>query len=204
MPRDRIVIDGLWHCLCPSVDVASLSKPLRLWHVSRARSNAPFAGRSTWSRYSQQQCRRQYTHATVLPTAASQRNEGAEKSRRDYLKRLANRSPWTPGAIFEGLDSFSVKLDNVPTRAIYAILKELQDAEDTYYAITRLVEYLIKERGEKPNTALYESLIKANVDRQHGSARVAGQLLKEVQSHNIPTTPELYQALLKVRHPADI
>ncbi|KAJ3561777.1 hypothetical protein NPX13_g8813 [Xylaria arbuscula] len=197
MPKDRIVLDGLWRCLCPSFDIASLSKPFSL-HVPRPRSNTPFANRNPKSRYSQQQCRRQYAHATVLPTTAARQSKGPEKSRRDYLIRLAKRSPWTPRAIFEGLDSFSAKLDNIPTPTIYAVLKELEDAEDTYYAITRFVEYLIKERGEKPNAALYESLIKANVNKQHGSAKVAGQLLKEVQSHNIPTTPEMYHALLKV------
>lgn len=116
----------------------------------------------------------------------------------EYLKRLAKRSPWVPGAVLHDSTFLSAKLDHVPTRDIYAALRELQIAEDAYFPITRLVEYLMKERGERPNAALYESLIRANIDKKYGSAKVAAQLLREVQNHNIPTTLELYQALLEV------
>ncbi|KAK5636534.1 hypothetical protein RRF57_012246 [Xylaria bambusicola] len=203
MPRDRVIVDGLWRCLCPSVDIASLSQPSSLWHVICARSGPPFANRGTQSRHFQQQCLRQYGHANSVRAATAQQSKRPEKSRLEYLKRLAKQSPWTPSAIFEESDSFKAKLDNISTRDIYSGLKELQDAEDSYFTITRLVEYLMKERGEKPNAALYESLIKANINKQHGSAKEAGQLLKELQSHNIPTTLAIYQALLKVRYQVD-
>ncbi|KAI3342988.1 hypothetical protein F4824DRAFT_485771 [Ustulina deusta] len=198
MPGDRIVVDGLWRCLCPSIDIASLSKPFDLWRVPRARSGSSFANRSPPSRYSPQQCRRQYAHVAAPLEHQGKQSEGPDKSRAAYLKRIARRSPWIPSAIFEDLDSFNTKLDKMSTRDIYAVLKELQYAEDTYLPITRLVEYLIKEREEKPNAALYESLIKANINKQYGSAKVATQLLKEMQSRNIAATPEIYQALLAV------
>ncbi|KAI1757280.1 hypothetical protein F4782DRAFT_526037 [Xylaria castorea] len=196
MPGDRIVIDGLWRCLCPSIDV-SLAKPFNQWHIPRSRS-ASLSGRNIPSKYTPQQCRRQHSQVAALLEQRAGQNEGYEESRVAYLKRLAKRSPWIPGAVLRGLDSFNTKLDKMPTRTIYAALKELQNAEDTYFPITRLVEYLVKERGERPNAALYESLIKANINKQYGSAKVAIQLLKEVQSRNIPTTPEIYQALLEV------
>ncbi|TRX96550.1 hypothetical protein FHL15_002452 [Xylaria flabelliformis] len=197
MPGDRIVVDGLWRCLCPSIDVVSLFKPCNQWQIPRARSTS-LSGRSIPSKHTRQQCRRQYTQVASVPEKKARQNEDFEKSRVDYLKRLAKRSPWIPGAVLRDLDSFNTKLDKIPTRTIYAALKELQNAEDTFFSITRLVEYLVKERGEGPNAALYESLIKANINKQYGSAKVAAQLLKEVQSRNIPTTPEIYQALLEV------
>ncbi|KAI0486073.1 hypothetical protein F4859DRAFT_511072 [Xylaria cf. heliscus] len=204
MPGDRIVIDGLWRCLCPSIDLVSLSKPFDLWHIPRPRSASSLASRSSIPlKYPQQQQqqqyrRRQYSQVSAPLEHRDGQNDGPDKSRVGYLERLAKRSPWIPSAILRDLDSFRTKLDNVPTRTIYATLKELQNTENTYVPITRLVEYLIKERGERPNAALYESLIKANVDKQYGSAKVAAQLLKEVQSRSIPTTPEIYQALLEV------
>ncbi|KAI0460185.1 hypothetical protein F5B21DRAFT_135439 [Xylaria acuta] len=197
MPGDRIVVDGLWRCLCPSIDVVSLSKPFDLWHTPRARS-ASLASRSIPSKYHQQPCQRQYSQVAAFLGHRSGQNDGSEGSRVAYLQRLAKRSPWLPGAVLRHLDSFDTKLDKMPTRTIYATLKELQNAEDTYFPITWLVEYLVKERGERPNAALYESLIKANINKQYGSAKVAAQLLKEVQSRNVPTTPEIYQALLEV------
>ncbi|KAI3329426.1 hypothetical protein HD806DRAFT_285910 [Xylariaceae sp. AK1471] len=199
MLGDRVVVDGLWRCLCPSIDIVSLSKPLDLWHVPlRARSGSTLANRYTPLKYSPRQCRRQYGQVAALRENKAKQDEATENSRAAYLKRLAKRSPWIPGDVLEGLDTYNAKFDKIPTRTIYATLKELQNAEETYFPVTRLVDYLVKDRGERPNAALYEGLIKANVNKQYGSAKAAGQLLKEVQSHNIPTTPEIYQALLEV------
>ncbi|KAI0818078.1 hypothetical protein GGR55DRAFT_623440 [Xylaria sp. FL0064] len=199
MPGDRIIIDGLWRCLCPSIDTASLSKPFKLWHVPRLRSASSLANRSTRPRYPQpQQCWRQYSHAAAQLEHAAYQSEWPKTSRVAYQKRLAKRSPWVPSPIFEELDSFNAELAKTSTRDLYAALKELQDAEEKYFHIVRLVEYLVKERGVEPNAALYEGLIKANIDKQHGSAKAASQLLKELQSHNIPATPGIYQALLEV------
>ncbi|RWA14776.1 hypothetical protein EKO27_g350 [Xylaria grammica] len=199
MPGDRIVVDGLWRCLCPSIDVVSLSKPFDSWHVPRPRSGSSFGNRSSASsRYPRRQCRRQYSHAVAPLKPTAKHSEGSESPRFAYLKRLAKRNPWAPGAIFQDSDSLNIKLDKTPTRALYAALKELQGAEGTYFSIARLVQYLVKERGERPNSALYESLIKANIDKQYGSAKAAAHLLKEVQNHNIPTTPGIYQALIEV------
>ncbi|KAI1127726.1 hypothetical protein F5Y10DRAFT_242260 [Nemania abortiva] len=199
MPGGRIVVDGLWRCLCPSIDIASLSKPFDLRHIPRSR---PANLCALSSKAPQRQCRRRYGQVTAqfrhVAKSDEASDEAAEKARVTYLKRLAKRNPWIPGAAFQDLDSFNTKLDKVPTRTIYATLKELQDAEETYLPVARLVEYLVKERNERPNTALYESLIKANISTQYGSAKVAAQLLKEAQSHNIATTPEIYQGLLEV------
>ncbi|KAI1112443.1 hypothetical protein F5Y14DRAFT_267608 [Nemania sp. NC0429] len=202
MPGDRIAIDGLWRCLCPSIDIASLSKPFDLWRIPRARPVPALAHRSTLSRPPRQQCqqqyRRQYGQFAPLLDHPARLHKASGGTRVAYLKRLSKRNPWIPGTVFHGLDSFGAKLDNIPTRTLYAALKELQGADKTYIPLTRLVEYLVRERGERPNAILYESLIRANVDKNYGSAKVAAQLLKEAQSHNIPTTLEMCQALLDV------
>lgn len=208
MPGDRIAVDGLWRCLCPSIDIVSLSKPFNLWHIPRARPAPALAHRSALSRSPQQQCqrqcRRQHGQAAPLPDHTARLHRASGGTRVAYLRRLSKRNPWIPGTVFHGLDSFSAKLDSIPTRTLYAALNELQGADKTYIPLTRLVEYLVKERGERPNATLYESLIRANVDKHYGSAKAAAQLLKEAQSHNIPTTLEMCQSLLDVRHPARV
>ncbi|KAI0428400.1 hypothetical protein F5Y09DRAFT_343678 [Xylaria sp. FL1042] len=199
MPGDRIVIDGLWRCLCPSIDTVSLSKPFNSWRIPRMRCASSFANRSTRPRYpQQQQCRRLHDHTAAQLEHEDEQSEWPNESRAAYLKRLARRSPWISGGIFEESGPVDDDLSKTSTRDIYAALKELQDAEGSYSSIIRLVEYLVKERRESPNAALYESLIKANVDRRYGSAKTAMQLLKELHEHNIPPTPEIYQALLEV------
>ncbi|TGJ85093.1 hypothetical protein E0Z10_g3706 [Xylaria hypoxylon] len=177
MPGDRIVVD----------DFGDVYAPQLIPH--------PSLGHSTYGIFL---VRDQPHRSPIGATLHQDTSEGPEKSRVAYLKRLAQRNPWIPGAVFQDSDSFNTTLDKIPTRTIYAALKELQGSEDTYFSIARFVQYLVKERGERPNAALYESLIKANTHKQYGSAKAATQLLKEVQSHNIPTTPEICKALLDV------
>ncbi|RYP82887.1 hypothetical protein DL770_005494 [Monosporascus sp. CRB-9-2] len=119
-------------------------------------------------------------------------------ARAQYIKRVAKRSPWVPEPLFHGPDVLTERLDRVPTRTIYEALRELQNIEDSYGSVVRLVEYLVKERGEQPNELLYECLIRANVDPKHGSAEVAGSLVKEMIETGIQTSPRIYQALLEV------
>ncbi|KAI5926653.1 hypothetical protein F4810DRAFT_480535 [Camillea tinctor] len=197
MPPERIVADGLWRCLCPSVDVSWLSAPTSLSHFTRQRPVIPHSAATSSP---QGQFRRRYRRVATDCGMSHGRNyhDAVEESRIAYLKRLAKRSPWIPSALFEGIDSFSTKLERIPTDTIYAALLELQRVQGTYFSIVKLVEYLVKERGQRPNAALYEYLIRANVDKKYGSAEVAGKLLKEMESTNIPMTPQVYQAVLEV------
>ncbi|KAI2468781.1 hypothetical protein F4781DRAFT_432019 [Annulohypoxylon bovei var. microspora] len=194
MPRERIAIDGLWRCLCPSVDITTLSRLIGPPRHPRQRpilppgNNTHITCRQSWREY-----RRIATESPGLSD-----HEILEKSRIGYLKRLAKRNPWVPGALFQGVDAFATKLDRIPTKTIYAALKELTASEDTYLSVVKLVEYLVKERDERPNALLYESLIRANVDKNHGSAEVARELLREMERLKIPTTPQVYQAVLEV------
>ncbi|KAI1503042.1 hypothetical protein F5X99DRAFT_376582 [Biscogniauxia marginata] len=197
MPPERIVVDGLWRCLCPSVDVSWLTQPFSLSSLTRQR---PVIPHSPTTSSPQGQYRREYRCVASDSGISHGRNyhESVQNSRIAYLRRLAKRSPWIPSALFEGIDSFSTKLDRIPTKTIYAALRELQTAEDSYFSIVKLIEYLVKEREQRPNALLYESLIKANVDKKYGSAEVAGQLLKEMESMSIPMTPQIYQGILEV------
>ncbi|KAI1090376.1 hypothetical protein F5B19DRAFT_494434 [Rostrohypoxylon terebratum] len=194
MPRERIAIDGLWRCLCPSVDITTLSRLIgparhpRQRQILTPRKNPQITCRQSW---------REHRYVSTTHPIRDDR-ERDEKARIGYLQRLAKRNPWAPGVLFQGVDAFSTKLERIPTKTIYAAIKELTNAEDTYLSIVKLVEYLVIERGERPNATLYESLIKANVDKNRGSARVAGQLFEEMLSLNIATTPQVYQALLEV------
>ncbi|KAI0841934.1 hypothetical protein F5Y06DRAFT_258633 [Hypoxylon sp. FL0890] len=197
MPGERVAVDGLWRCLCPSVDIATLSK---LIGPPRSPRQRPIPSPSYDAQITCRWSWREYRHIATGPYNERRRKEleSFEESRIQYLKRLAKRSPWVPGALLRGVDAFATKLDRIETKTIYAALKELSRAEGTYWSIVKLVEYLVNERKEKPNAMLYESLIRANVDKNHGSAEVAGQLLKEMEKLGIPTTPQIYQAVLEV------
>ncbi|KAI0890113.1 uncharacterized protein GGS22DRAFT_150025 [Annulohypoxylon maeteangense] len=194
MPRECIVIDGLWRCLCPSVDITTLS---RLIGPPRHPRQRPILSPSSNIWIACRQSRREYRYVgSGLPSRNSQ--ESVEQSRIGYLQRIAKRNPWAPGVLFRGVDAFITKLDRIPTKTLYAAIKELASAENTYLSVVKLVEYLVKERKEKPNAILYESLIRANIDRYYGSAGIARGLLEEMEKLNIVTTPQIYQAILDV------
>ncbi|KAL7629496.1 hypothetical protein AAE478_001017 [Parahypoxylon ruwenzoriense] len=197
MTGERIVVDGLWRCLCPSVDPTTFSRLIGPPRTPRPRS---ISTPGTNAHTTKTQGRRDYRRVATTIYSARRFNDhdSVEHARVEYLKRLARRSPWVPGALFKGVDAFATKLHRIPTQTIYAALQELQRAEGTYFSIVKLVEYLVHERKEKPNTTLYECLIRANVDKHYGSAEVAGHLLEEMEKLRIPTTAQIYQALLDV------
>ncbi|KAI1266841.1 hypothetical protein F5Y18DRAFT_350164 [Xylariaceae sp. FL1019] len=201
MPGDRIVVDGLWRCLCPSIDVALLGKPFHV-PLRTSPSRPKIASHRNPLRPALQCCRATSTSSAIFASPNVSR-DGArggahhETSRVKYLKRLAKRAPWLPTEVLRDDDQFATTLHRTDTRTIYAALKDLQDSKGFATTVTALVEYLVRDRGEAPNAALYEALIKANISRE-GSAAVAKQLLKEMQAHNIPTTVGIYLALLQV------
>ncbi|KAI1329584.1 hypothetical protein F5Y16DRAFT_365543 [Xylariaceae sp. FL0255] len=183
MPGDRIMIDGLWRCLCPSIDLTLSSRPFNRFLLSPRHGTLK----------AQRQCRRTYAIAPFV----SENREHAKAKRSEYLGRLLKRSAWAPEAV-DGTDPLHTKLSRIPTDHLYTALKGLANGKDTYFAVTRLVEYLIKERGERHNLMLYQSLIKANVDSRYGSAMVASDLFREVRNLDLETTPEFYHTLLEV------
>ncbi|KAI2629891.1 hypothetical protein GGR54DRAFT_586768 [Hypoxylon sp. NC1633] len=199
MPGERIVIDGLWRCLCPSIDAITIS---RLIGTPRGPRRRPIPSINSNGEATRGQARRLFrrvaTGSHFDQNSEGRSHDSAERERIQYKERLAKRSPWVPGALFGNVDDFAAKLHTIPTKTIYAALKDIPGAEGTYFSVTKLVEYLVKERKEKPNAMLYESLIRANVDKNHGSAEVASQLLKEMDKLAIPTTPQIYRALLEV------
>ena len=92
----------------------------------------------------------------------------------------------------------TLALDLYSTSTLYEALKVLQGLEDTYGAVVRIVEFLVKERGEQPNESLYEALIRVNVDPYYGSAETVRSLLKEMTDNGIPTSLRVYHAILEV------
>ncbi|KAK6954819.1 hypothetical protein Daesc_004788 [Daldinia eschscholtzii] len=201
MPGERIIVDGLWRCLCPSADLITLS------HLSRPRSGSrqrsilsPGSNAHISSRSSRRQYHFEYDRIPFNPRTHKPQDDYTEeeKVRIEYLKRVAKRTPWVPEEFFGNVESLASQLESIPTKTIYAALKELARVQDTYWSTVKLVEYLVKERKEKPNSILYEYLIRANIDKTRGSADVAGRLLEEMRKLRISTTPQIYQAILEV------
>lgn len=67
-----------------------------------------------------------------------------------------------------------------------------------YHQTHICVHILVKERGEKPNTRLYDALLLANTDPEYGSASEAANLLDEMANEGITPDAVTYHAVLRV------
>ncbi|KAL2754258.1 hypothetical protein ACRALDRAFT_1076058 [Sodiomyces alcalophilus JCM 7366] len=200
MPSRRLVLDGLWRCLCPSVDpvVASrlLRSPapalLRRVHPSSRRATQPGLGPRP------QPCRmqqRQYSStaaATAPPPPALRRNNDTAKddeSSVDVVRALAQ----TPSP--KELDKNLLRSASTPD--IIDALQVLRDRPNSFLVTAAIVKYLVHERREAPNPRIYECLIASARDTK-GSADMLAQLLAEMKTLKFPTGSRLCHDALQV------
>lgn len=183
MPVTRIPIDGLWRCLCPSMDAISQSLSSRSLPALRNVSLLPHTGSR---KHSRPRIRAQHFHASPRvridvkePRAPPIRNQPVKEP-----------TEWE-------------KLDQIPIVHLNDHLRHLTTEQGAYHKIADLVEYLIspKGRGEKPALNHYDALIRANADAENGSAAVVARLLKEMRLFGISPDSELYHGVLQVCRP---
>lgn len=121
-PTPRIVLDGLWRCLCPALDTSALSQALTkptsgLAQRSRSRPTAtnatataipPCASTSSFSSASRQFRRSIFTKApdnSFTGSTEAERARHAEYARTAYLQRRAKSTPWIPESFFENISN---------------------------------------------------------------------------------------------------
>ncbi|ORY65021.1 uncharacterized protein BCR38DRAFT_314822, partial [Pseudomassariella vexata] len=180
MPGECIVIDGLWRCLCPSLDAITLSRALQKPTTPLRRP-----------RHLHLPCRRRYT--TSAPAMAR------SPSFSQYMHRAWKRNRELPRTLFRGAHNFDdAMLDSIGTQTMLDTLRELQTLEQQYHSIAKIVHYLITKRREKPTAFLYECIIRANTDYKHGSAQIVADLLKEMETTGVLPTAGVYNAILDV------
>lgn len=200
MSGTRITLDGLWNCLCPSVDAASLLKICSGPTVFRPRTYLP----RLLPLPSRPECQaRPFHYTSRRPTKSDDRQlaftkyaygrvrEGQGEDKSITVKDLLrNDGLRTNGGL-------SSKLHGAPTTVIYETLRALQGKSGQRHKIRAIVEYLVKSREEKPNAFLYEALIASNWDVA-GSAAEVKDLMDEMRSLGIAGTASLYHAALRV------
>ncbi|KAK3943865.1 hypothetical protein QBC46DRAFT_376470 [Diplogelasinospora grovesii] len=88
-------------------------------------------------------------------------------------------------------------LKNAPTPVIYECLRELARRQGQSKKIRAFVQYLIEQRGERPNIFLYEALVTANWD-QTGSADELDAILEQMRKAGIEPSPNIYHSALRL------
>ncbi|KAK7958123.1 pentatricopeptide repeat-containing protein- mitochondrial [Apiospora saccharicola] len=220
MPGERIVIDGLWRCLCPSVDAKALSKALQQPLVLPIRTPSIFD--RAHGAYAGPACTRSYRTETMpervlnkasnllkmpprihrKPTSVvrhpNKRRSRAQDAYERYFDRMAKRLPEIPRALFTGTPPSDSELDRIDTSTLLRALQELLAVQWQYHCIVAIVEHLVAKRGMKPDAFLYECLIKVNVDPKYGSAEIVGNLLEEMVSTGCLPNSAVYHGVLEV------
>lgn len=162
MQATRIPIDGLWRCLCPSIDALAHARPLPSFSALRR-----------------------------LPVRIPPGREKLPPRSFHSSTRTQNET---------------IPLRRVTARKSVPLIEELHDRlwhlrfeERAYDQIVKLVDYLVRVKGEKPSLVHYDALIWANTDAENGSVNVVRQLLKEMKEARIGADSGLYHAVLQVR-----
>ncbi|KAK0102828.1 hypothetical protein ONS95_000974 [Cadophora gregata] len=209
MPTTRIPIDGLWRCLCPSLDGIAIVRHQRVAPSSRifpagytCRTNRPQTHpfhTSTHARALQNEnstgssrCFGENWNSTpnnaaTLSSYASSQGSGIPSTqfRVPTVSRLNSKIP------YETLDSMSIP-------QIHDLLRKTRTERKSYFKVVELVSYLISERGEKPALIHYDSLIRANASAMQGSADAVRTLLEEMKEFQIGADSGLYHGALQV------
>ncbi|OBT59440.1 hypothetical protein VE04_00614 [Pseudogymnoascus sp. 24MN13] len=182
MSAPRIAVDGLWRCLCPAFDSIVLSRA-RL-PVSRA-SYRPCVPRR------------------ILRPSSLKLSIAASRRQNSTLAKSVNISNDINFAN-EALDAAEPSSETPPPEnwaalsvvELHDILRTVRDESGSYQKTINLVQYLIKNRGERPNVRHFDALIRANADAERGSAEEVEGLLKEMDKQGIIGDSSLYHSVL--------
>jgi hypothetical protein len=198
-PRmSRLAVDELWACLCPSWTTLTLLKaPTR---VSRARRipqclNAPYARRA----YSAQaQFENRPPNARRLEAASRHHdavyNPTDENPARAYRERLPH---WKPELQKKKIQEPEVDFAEESISSLYSRLKAAAARGECSKA-REIVEFLVRERREKPSVEHYNALILSNISASPGTAWQVHELLAEMQQAGLKLDAGTCHAILKV------
>jgi hypothetical protein len=168
MPREQLLIDGLWRCLCPSVDVKTFNSAARLWsnlwprpalscgavkaaRQTRLQSTSPtIPARSTnhsknWSPWHRDKHGGQDPHGHRWVT----RRKGKfadDQAYEEYLFRLWKRHRNLPRALFRIRGPSEDDLRAVGTHDLGDALRALRTVEGQYHTVAKIVHHLVAEK----------------------------------------------------------
>jgi hypothetical protein len=201
MPVTRIPVDGLWRCLCPAIDIIASAQSLtfrtipRKALISRTGSKATLRPRTRYF-HSSTRTPAQWGEGWAINTGLAAGIK--DKSRTIPPRKEETYGNYHPIGAEKLLHSIS-SIDNSPIERLHSRLRQLTTEAGAYHKITQLVEYLIRERGDKPGLIHYDALIKANADAEFGNAEVVKDLLVEMKQDGIIADSGLYHGVLQVR-----
>lgn len=220
MPTTRVVGDALWRALCPSVDAKCFSKAIDspLFLTGHARVGREQCANGWRPRHYPGQARAIHTSGSLArPSAVHHSSTDAPPEQppptlnggpnsKPELSGTHSSAPGTPLGKQRGGGKAEAKgrigsMDRIyryTTRELYEELRAIRNRRRQDRKIRLVVDYLIRERGERPNTFLYEALVTANWDPNTGSAGELKAIIYEMKGAGIEPSQSFYHSALRV------
>lgn len=220
MPPRGIIVDGLWHCLCPSFNpttfknAAILSATLRQTQPARAVKTASVYSRPALARrsYSTNDKKDEgKLETSKLESSKNSLTQDAQglKTEEQAKEETQNEAP--PELKFKRVTArkplrttFGVPkdLEQRSTGNLENLLQDSVSKSPSVHSATQILRILIRDRHVRPEVRHYRALILANTDARYGSPENVRNLLKEMESSGIPADSGTLHAALQVRfHP---
>ncbi|KAL0933299.1 pentatricopeptide repeat protein [Colletotrichum truncatum] len=196
MSGSRMVFDGLWRCLCPSVDAHVASRLLSSPALPRPKrpTKQHFSHVDTRHHVLRTQCRRYGggPASSAIPSSENGHGIGGNLTPRDGLAE-ADRRYNEPSADIEPDPSAALRV--APVSAIYEALEVLRGQQRSFKKVARILTHLVTARDIELTPVLYEHLATAMADVQ-GSAAMLAQLFAEMRQLQLTPSPAICHAAL--------
>ena len=182
MPLGTIVVEGLSHCLRPST--SSIQLQWRGFHA--------LLRHKLWPPRHFPDVARHPIHPDChknIATGASRR-----AWRRVHTIGQQLKPPFQEAKLRD-----QEQLRRLEIGIAYQYLRQIALGAN-YRQTQECVRILVEERGEKPNLRLYDALVLANADHEHGSASEVARVLEEIKNEGLTPDSATYHAILRVNN----
>ncbi|KAK3502643.1 hypothetical protein B0T13DRAFT_176540 [Neurospora crassa] len=199
MPSPRQVIDGLWRCLCPSVDATLLAKAPTLSSTSIIRSRPRVSRKDGLHRHRGARSLSQQSHgyrASVDSFVSPDLYIEPKWPQSQQKSETIADATVTATEIIQATNDLTEVLKEASTPVIYEALRELRNHHGQHGKIRPIIQFLLHNRKEKPNPFIYESLVVANWDIT-GSADELGFIFDSMVAASVEPSIGVLQSALK-------
>lgn len=199
MPQKKLILDGLWYCLCPSFNATlrrpgvSFIKGKRDLQSGRLPTRTPLP-RRCYSSSKPTDAENGYTGTETAPYNTST-IESSTEQRNSYNKQCA---PSKTGTHLDHFIGIPENLAGQSTANLESKLKELSPRGPRIHSTMQILHTLVRMRHVRPGVRHYRALILANVDPERGSPDALRGLLKEMEKNGIPADSGTLHAALQV------
>jgi hypothetical protein len=203
MSHRRLVLDELWHCLCPSFTSNSLklyrnnlfaeTRPRCHASVLRVSSYLP-KRHSSDSAQSRDADRKHEEKGVSDDKGPGIRPDGKP----NLILRNVNRKKSQSDKKLRGGYIVPAHLQSLTTQEIETKLQDIAKTSPSVHSAMQKLQHLIQDRKIQPSARHYKWLIQCHSDPQHGSPNLVRQLLLEMEQNDIPLDSGTLHAALQV------